>query len=134
MDKKDFSIVLSKKGTILCHPLTEMVYNQQNMFTEMEAHKAANKNYENNLAIMHKAVAGERGDGTMTIRSGEPFWYSHRPISSTGWALIVNFLQDSVSTNGRLLRRESIFIALGLIVFFTTLVALLLGLYDAREL
>jgi len=131
--KKNISgIILSKKGYILYHPINDMVLNQSNIFDTLAINKEKNKNYDEQRQIMQNAVNGQSGSGLHMARTGESYWYFYEPIRKTGWALVVNFTKDTISLNGKNLRKQEILIALLLITFFTSLAALLLRLHDLQ--
>jgi len=130
LEKNDFGIILSGKGTILYHPLSHIVLGHSTIFDVLAANKTNTGNHENQRQIMQKAVNGESGSGYITTRNGQSFWCFYRPIPSTGWSLVVNFMKEAVPINSKALRRQQICLALGLIIFLTSLAAIRLRLYS----
>ena len=134
LNKKDFAVIASKKGTVLYHPVKDLVFNRSNIFDLLDVNKAGSKAYERQKSMIQKAVNGERGEGYNTSRAGQTFWYIYRPIPSTGWAILVYFMKDAIPLNGKEIRREEVGIALALILFFVSIAALSLKVYDPKEL
>jgi len=133
LGKKDFGMVLSKTGSVLYSQVRDIVSANSNIFTLIESGKGDNKNYERQRSIVQKAVNGESGAGYATARTGQSFWYFYRPVPSVGWSLVINFIEEAIPFDGKALSRQKIGIALGLVVFLTSLAALLLRRRDTGE-
>lgn len=134
LHKKDLGIVLSGKGAVLYYPVRDIVAGNSNIFTLLEAMKSNNnKNYEKQRSIVQKAVNGENGEEYVTARTGQSFWHFYRPIKSAEWSLLINFMEEAIPFDGKALRRQGISIALWLIVFLTTLAAILFRRRDSGK-
>ncbi|MCX5681676.1 MAG: cache domain-containing protein, partial [Candidatus Omnitrophica bacterium] len=133
LEQRDFGIILSKKGTLLYHPMSDRISRQTTIFKLLESTKSKNKNYEKQRMIMQKAVNGESGDGYNVARTGESFWYFYRPVRSAGWSVVINFTKNAVPLNGKILRQQQIRIALGLIIFIISLFITFFRLYDVEK-
>ncbi len=115
--------IISKKGLFVYYPLNEVVENQTNILDaikEMKDHRVEEK--------LKKVLSGEN----IFFESKDPAsnstymsFYEHVP--STGWCVVCSYLQEQFTLSEITFRRQQIQIIIALIVFLTTLTAILSG-------
>lgn len=98
--QKGYGFLISKNGTLLTHPLKELVMNET-LFGVAEARK------DHHLReIGKKMVRGETGFVPFTSMATESrCWMYYTPIPSNGWSLAVLFPQDEFTADVTRLNR-----------------------------
>jgi hypothetical protein len=124
-----FRFIISRKGLFIYYPLNEVVDNQMNIFTLIKYEK--NQVPEEKL---RKALQGR--EDILEMKSpaeGVTYLSVYEPLSSTGWCLVSNYLKDDFTLSKTALRRQQIVLILVLIVFLTTVTALVMKAWELRK-
>jgi sigma-B regulation protein RsbU (phosphoserine phosphatase) len=91
--KTGYAFLISKNGTFVTHPLTELIMNET-IFTIAEA--------RGDMALREvgrRMIRGETGLGTFKIKSmatGKESYMAYVPIKQSGWSLGVLFPQEEI--------------------------------------
>lgn len=83
--KTGYSFLISRNGTMLTHPVKEMIMNET-IFSIAES-----RNSPTLREIGRKMVRGESGFTPYTDTRGVMNWMYYAPVASTGWTLAVVF-------------------------------------------
>jgi len=95
-----YAFLISKNGTILTHPLKELIMNET-LFGVAEV-----RSDRRLREIGRKMIKGESGFVPFTsIVSEEPCWMYYTPIPSNGWSLAVLFPQNELTADVTRLNR-----------------------------
>lgn len=116
-----FGALVSQQGAYLYHPDTELVVLRKTL--RQIAHE---QNDRDRLILAEQA--SKRGSGVLDHRSmstGLESWLIYAPIPSTGWSMQNTFVKDDLPWDVDLLRRQLIRIITVLVIFFSSVAALL---------
>lgn len=116
-----FGALVSKEGTYLYHPDTELVISRKTL-----RQIAQEQNDRDRLILAEQA--GKHGSGVLDHRSvstGLESWLIYAPIPSTGWSMQNTFVKDDLPWDVELLRRQLIQITTVLVIFVSAVAALL---------
>ena len=116
-----FGALVSQQGAYLYHPDTELVVLRKKL-----GQIAHEQNDRDRLILAEQA--GKRGSGVLDHRSmstGFESWLIYAPIPSTGWSMQNTFVKDDLPWDVDLLRRQLIQIITALVIFFSSMAALL---------
>ncbi|MHC9544578.1 MAG: hypothetical protein AB9903_34100 [Vulcanimicrobiota bacterium] len=118
-------LIISKKGLFVYYPLNEVVENQINILDAVK--KGNDRNIEERLI---RVLSGEN----ISFESKDPgssstymSFYEHIP--SSGWCIAGSYLLEQFTLSETVYRRQQIQIILAMIVFLTTITALLSRAY-----
>ncbi|MGK7917175.1 MAG: cache domain-containing protein [Prochloraceae cyanobacterium] len=121
LGKTGYGYLVSGQGTLIYHPLKEMVEARTNIFdlpTELNSEKIRE--------IGSKGIKGESGAiDFIEPLTGESVWIFYQPIPSTGWFLGVKVYKEELLPLTESLKRKQLALSLGLIAFFFFLSLLL---------
>ena len=116
-----FGALVSQEGAYLYHPDTELVISRKTL-----RQIAQEQNDRDRLILAEQA--GKRGSGVLDHRSistGLESWLIYAPIPSTGWSMQNTFVKDDLPWDVDLLRRQLIWITTVLVIFVSSVAALL---------
>jgi hypothetical protein len=116
-----FGALVSQEGTYIYHPDTELVVSRKTLRQISQEH-----NDRDRLILAEQA--GKRGSGVLDHRSlstGLDSWLIYAPIPSTGWSMQNTFVKDDLPWDIDLLRRQLIQITTVLVLFVSSVAALL---------
>lgn len=123
-------LIISKKGLFVYYPLNEVVENQINI---LDAVKKGNDRFMEERLM--RVLSGEN----ISFESKDPgssstymSFYEHIP--SSGWCIAGSYLLEQFTLSETVYRRQQIQIILALIVFLTTIAALLSRAYLLKKM
>lgn len=125
-----FGGLISKKGVYLYHPVNEYVKNQKTIFDV-----ARELNDKDRIKAGESAIKGESGFMEhKSTSTGLSSWFIYEPVALTGWSLQNTFIKNDIPLDIDLLRHSNIKIALALMIFILTFLALMLQAYKGEHL
>ena len=124
-----FGALVSGKGMYMYHPNPELIQARKSL-----QDVAREQNDRDRLLLADKVVNRESGLlEHRSITTGLAAWLIYAPVASTGWSLQNTFILDDLPLDIDRLRRQLILVAIALLVFAATSLALLTGAHRGKE-
>ena len=118
-----YSVLLSDQGRFLYHPNEDLMLSGANLMDI-----ATETGDEELTALAARVLEGGSGiDDHTAPLTGLDTWFVWEPVPATGWSLIAAFTKDDAPIDTSILRRWRIVFGAGLVVFLSTMTALLLN-------
>jgi len=124
-----FGALVSQEGAYLYHPDTELVVLRKKL-----RQISQEQNDRDRLILAEQA--SKRGSGVLDHRSvstGLESWLIYAPIPSTGWSMQNTFVKDDLPWDIDLLRRQLIQVTTVLVIFLSSMAALLYGVCSGKR-
>jgi len=117
-----FGALTTREGNYLYHPDYELVLNKESLLSV-----AGKRGDADRQALAKKVKNGERGiiDHVSTT-TGQLSWLIFEPVPVSGWSLQNTFIRDDVHVDVDALRKQVIWITLSVLVFLSSLAAVIL--------